>query len=159
MPLQALHHRIYEWEWKMILSCGGIQLTVVYTYSPSWRNTSWHLLVCVGCILFDKITIMQCCHFIRDASKSSFQKSVSRYSKKIMCRFQIREVGSQVSVWMAQSSVRTPISVKKLRTIQGYICSDVTTTCPDALQILTRISFSFVDTYMGRQLHPFVHDP
>jgi hypothetical protein len=76
-----------------------------------------------------------------------------------MCRFQIREVGSQVSDWMAQSSIQTPISVKKLRIVQGYIRLDVTATCPDALQILTRISFSFTYTYMGRQLHPFRHDP
>jgi hypothetical protein len=39
-------------------------------------------------------------------SKSSLQKSCSRCSRKILCKFQLKEVGSQ-------DSVRTPNSVKK----------------------------------------------
>jgi hypothetical protein len=46
-------------------------------------------------------------------SESSLQKSFSRCSRKILCRFQLREIGSQDSVWMAQSCVWTPICVKK----------------------------------------------
>jgi hypothetical protein len=46
-------------------------------------------------------------------SESSLQKSFSRCLRKILCRLQPREVGSHVSVWTAQSCVRTPISVKK----------------------------------------------
>jgi hypothetical protein len=45
--------------------------------------------------------------------ESLFQKSVSRCSKKILCRFQLKEVGSQVFVLTAQSCVHTPICVKK----------------------------------------------
>jgi hypothetical protein len=46
-------------------------------------------------------------------SESSLQKSCSRCSMKILCRLKLREVESQVSIRMAQSCVRTPISVKK----------------------------------------------
>jgi hypothetical protein len=35
VPCQALHHLINEWEWKMILPSGGIQLAVVDADSPS----------------------------------------------------------------------------------------------------------------------------
>jgi hypothetical protein len=44
MLCQVLHHLINERKWEMILPSGGIQLTVVYTYSPSKMNTSWHQL-------------------------------------------------------------------------------------------------------------------
>jgi hypothetical protein len=71
-----------------------------------------------------------------------------------MCRFQLKEVGSQVSVRTAQSCIQTPISVEKLRIVQGSICLDVMATCLDALQSSRRIRFSFTDMYMGRQLHP-----
>jgi hypothetical protein len=47
-------------------------------------------------------------------SEYSLHKSVSRYSRKILCRFQLREVGSQDSVRTAQSCIRTPSSVEKL---------------------------------------------
>jgi len=46
-------------------------------------------------------------------SEFSLQKSVSRCSRKILFRFQLREVGSQVSIRTAQSCVQTPISVEK----------------------------------------------
>jgi len=46
-------------------------------------------------------------------SSTVFQKSYFKCSRKILCRFQLRKVGSYVSVWMTQSCVRTPISVEK----------------------------------------------
>jgi hypothetical protein len=52
-------------------------------------------------------------------------------------------------------SVRTPISVQKLRTIQGFIHSNVLATCPDDIQCSTSKRISFADTDMGRQLQPF----
>jgi hypothetical protein len=76
------------------------------------------------------------------------------------------------------NTVWTPINVDKIRTVQGCIRPDVMATHPDALQSSrgiqhssasiwttwqyrldtnqgsTRISFSFADIYMGRQLHP-----
>jgi hypothetical protein len=87
-------------------------------------------------------------------SESSFQKSVSKCSKKILCRFQVKEVGSQSLVWTAQSCVRTPISVQKFRTVQGYIRLDVAAMRPDTYQSSTRNQISFSDTDMGRQLQP-----
>jgi hypothetical protein len=51
-------------------------------------------------------------------------------------------------------SVRTPISVQKLRSVQGCICSDVSTTRLDAIQCSTSKRISFVYTDMGRQLQP-----
>lgn len=86
--------------------------------------------------------------------KSSFQKYALRSSKKILCRFQVREVESQASVRMAQSCVQTPISVQKFRTIQGFICPDVSATRSDAYQYSIRNRISFSEKDMGRQLHP-----
>jgi len=51
-------------------------------------------------------------------------------------------------------SVRTPIKVQKLRTVQGYIRSDVSATRPNTIQCSTRKRISFSDTDMGRQLQP-----
>jgi hypothetical protein len=51
-------------------------------------------------------------------------------------------------------SVRTPISVQKLRTVQDCICSDISATRPDDIQCSTRKRISFTDTDMGRELHP-----
>jgi hypothetical protein len=90
-------------------------------------------------------------------SKSSFHKSVSRFLKKILCRFQVREVESQASVWTAQSYVQTPISVQKFLTVQGCIRPDIAATRPDAHQCLTRNQISFSNTDMGRQLHMSGH--
>jgi len=59
----------------------------------------------------------------------SFQKSVSKCSKKILCRFQLREVGSQASV--RSSPVKRPDahqSATSVRTTWQY--------CPDAHQCL-----------------------
>jgi len=61
-------------------------------------------------------------------SESLFQKCASRSSKKILCKFQFREVGPQASVRTAQSCIQTPISVQKFRTVQGCIRPDVSTT-------------------------------
>jgi hypothetical protein len=52
-------------------------------------------------------------------------------------------------------SVRTPICVQKIQTVQGCIHSDVSTTRPNAIQYSTSKRTSFVDTNMGRQLQPF----
>jgi len=107
-------------------------------------------------------------------------------SRKILYRFQLREVGSQETVrtmWCSRpdahqlaTSVRTPISVEKLRTAQDCIRLDIManrldaikssrriqwssasiqTTWqyrPDAIQSLTSNRVSVSDTDMGRQL-------
>jgi len=49
-------------------------------------------------------------------------------------------------------SVWTPISVEKLRTVQGCIPSDISAALPDAIQCSTSKRISFVDTNLGRQL-------
>jgi len=91
--------------------------------------------------------------------------------KKILCGFQDREVKSLASVQTSLSAVRTiisqatsvrtmwffvqtPISVQKLRTVQGCIRSDVSATRPDVIQCSTSKMISFADTDMGRQLQP-----
>jgi hypothetical protein len=103
-------------------------------------------------------------------SKYSFQKCASRSLKKILCKFQVKEVVSQAFVWMAQynvrmlfiqqhlsgrhgNTVRTPISVQKFQIVQGCICPDVSATRPNAHQCSTRNLISFSDTDMERQLH------
>jgi hypothetical protein len=72
--------------------------------------------------------------------------------KKILCRFQEREVGSQASVRTAQynirtlisqqhssgrrgNTIRTPINVQKFRTVQGCIRLDVSATRLDVQQV------------------------
>jgi hypothetical protein len=87
-------------------------------------------------------------------SESLFQKSVPRCSKTILCRFQLREVRSQASIRTAQSCVRMPINVQKIRTVQGCISPDFEATRPNAHQSSTRNRISFSNTNMGRQLHP-----
>jgi hypothetical protein len=89
--------------------------------------------------------------------------------KKILCGFQDSEVKSlafvrtsllTVRTLISQATstrttwffVRTPISVQKLRTVQGYIHSDVPTTGLDIIQCSTSKRISFADTDMGRQL-------
>jgi hypothetical protein len=86
--------------------------------------------------------------------ESSFQKSGSRCSEKILCKFQVREVRFQNFFRMTQSCVWTPISVQKFRTVQGCIRPDVAVTCPDAHQCSTRNRISFSDIDTGIQLHP-----
>jgi hypothetical protein len=54
-------------------------------------------------------------------SESSLQKSFSRCSRKILCRFQLREVRSQDFVRTAQSCIRTPINVKKLNSSRLHL--------------------------------------
>lgn len=51
-------------------------------------------------------------------------------------------------------SGRPPISVQKIRTVQGSIHLDVMATHPDTHQSSTRNQIFFTNTYMGRQLHP-----
>jgi hypothetical protein len=104
-------------------------------------------------------------------SKSSFHKCTLRSSKKILFKFQVKEVGSQASVWTAKynvlmlisqqhpsgrrgNTVRTPINVQKLRIVQGCIHPDVSATFLDAHQCSTRNRISFSNTDIGRQLHP-----
>jgi hypothetical protein len=123
----------------------------------------------------------------------STEEGYFRSSRKILCRFQDREVESLAYVRTSLSTVRTliskqhpsgcggntvhtPISVEKLRGIQGFIRPNVMATCPDALQSSKRIQrssasvrttlqyrpdafqfstskrISFADTDMGRQL-------
>jgi hypothetical protein len=67
---------------------------------------------------------------------------VSRSSKNILCKFQVKEAGSQASVWTVQynvwmlisqqhqfgrcgNTVQIPISVQKFRTIQAYIFLEI----------------------------------
>jgi hypothetical protein len=71
-------------------------------------------------------------------SSKVFQKSYFKCSRKTLYRFHLREVRSHVFVETAQSCVRTPISVKKLRIVQSCILPDVMATCPNALQSLRR---------------------
>jgi len=49
-------------------------------------------------------------------------------------------------------SAWTPISVQKLRTVQGCIRSDVSATRRDVIQCLTSNRISISDTVMGRRL-------
>jgi hypothetical protein len=46
-------------------------------------------------------------------SSKEFQKSYFKCSRKILCKFQLRKVGSHVFVQAAQSCVQTPFSVEK----------------------------------------------
>jgi hypothetical protein len=78
-----------------------------------------------------------------------FTKVVQDAQKKILYRFQVREVGSQASIRTAQSCIRTPI-----QTIQGCIRPYVTATHSDTHQSSTRNPIFFSHTNMGRQLHP-----
>jgi hypothetical protein len=91
--------------------------------------------------------------------------------KKILCGFQDSEVRSLAFVRTSLLTVRTlisqatsirttwffvqtPISVQKLRTIQGCIRSDVPTTRLDVIQCSTSKRISFANTDMERQLQP-----
>jgi len=49
-------------------------------------------------------------------------------------------------------SVRNPISVQKLQTVQGCIRSDVSATHPDVIQCSTSNRVSVLDTVMGRRM-------
>jgi len=77
------------------------------------------------------------------------QEGYFRSSRKILCRFQFRAVGSQDSIRTALSrvrtlisqqhpsgwrgnTIRTPISVEKLQIVQGCIRPDIMATRPDA---------------------------
>jgi hypothetical protein len=51
-------------------------------------------------------------------------------------------------------SIRTPISIQKLQTVHGCICSDVSATRPYAIQCSTSKRISLADTIMRRQLQP-----
>jgi hypothetical protein len=51
--------------------------------------------------------------YISESSKRISKKSFSCVQWKILCRFQLREVGSYVSVRTAKSYVQTPISIEK----------------------------------------------
>jgi hypothetical protein len=51
-------------------------------------------------------------------------------------------------------SPQTPICVQKLRTVSGYIHSDVLATRPDALKCSRSKRISFPNTNMRRQLQP-----
>jgi hypothetical protein len=62
---------------------------------------------CLTKLLSSKVAII-----IRDVVY--FRVFISKScSRKILCRFQLKEVGSQDSILTAQSCVRTPICVKK----------------------------------------------
>jgi hypothetical protein len=111
----------------------------------------WLAAFCLTKSLLCNVAILLGVPFI---SESSFQKCASRSSKKILCRFQVREFRSQASVWTAQSCVWMPISVQKFWIVQGCIRSGVSATRPNAHHCLTRNRLSFLDTDMGRQLHP-----
>jgi hypothetical protein len=47
-------------------------------------------------------------------SSKKFQKNYFKCSRKILCRFQLKKVGSHVSVQTAQSCLWAPFSVEKL---------------------------------------------
>jgi hypothetical protein len=82
--------------------------------------------------------------------------------KKILCGFQDREIEflayvqtslSTVQTLISQvTSVWTPISVQKLRTVQGCIRLDVSATRLDAIQCSTSKMISLADTDLGKQL-------
>jgi hypothetical protein len=112
----------------------------------------------VGCILFTKSLSCNVAIINRDAVYfrifKVFQKSYFKCSRKILCRFQLREVRSHVSIRTAQSCVRTPISVEKLRTVQGCIRLDVMATRLDTLQSSRRFHLSFADMEWEDSLHP-----
>jgi hypothetical protein len=129
----------------------------------------WLTVFCLTKSLLCNVVILSGMLFI---SESSFQKCASRSSKKILCKFKVKEVGSQASVWTTQynvwtlisqqhssgrrgNTVWTPISVHKFWTIQGCIHPDVLATCTDVHQCSIRNQISFTDTDIGRQLHPF----
>jgi hypothetical protein len=52
-------------------------------------------------------------------SSKVFKKSYFKCLRKILCKFQLREVRSHVFIRTAQSCVRMPISVEKLQIVQG----------------------------------------
>jgi hypothetical protein len=127
------------------------------------------LLLSHGCCLFQSLQIFRV--YFSDMERASLWQVARRLfqclrlfqcSKKILCRFQLREVGSHISSQMTQwslqtlisqqhllgwggNTIRTPITVEKLRTAQGCIC-------PDAFQCSTSKRISFQNTDMGRQL-------
>jgi hypothetical protein len=107
----------------------------------------------VGCILLTKSLLCNIVVINRDAVYfrifKVFQKSYFKCSRKILCRFQLREVGSHVSVRMVQSCVWTPISVKKLRIVQVCIHPDVMATRSDTFQSSRRFQLYSTDE-LGR---------
>jgi hypothetical protein len=92
----------------------------------------WLVAFCLTKSLLCNVVILSGMLYISESSKV-FQKSFSSVQRKILCRFQLREVESQVSVQIAQSCIRTPFSVEKLRTVQNCIRPDVMATRLDAL--------------------------
>jgi hypothetical protein len=68
-------------------------------------------------------------------------------------RFGRLSIKQHPSGWR-ELSIRTLICVQKLRTVPGYIRSDVSTTRSDAFQCSTNKRISFPNTDMGRQLQP-----
>jgi hypothetical protein len=112
---------------------GIVFLTSQVIFVSEWPNGEF-VSFCVGCILLDKITIMYCCWFHRDAvyfivfrysecisriwkephydmlQVSQASSRLFQCSRKTMCRFQLKEVGSQASGRKTQYSVWMLIS-------------------------------------------------
>jgi hypothetical protein len=94
------------------------------------------------------------------------------YPRKILCRFQFREIGSHDSIPMTQSKrpdahqsatyvwTRWQYRPDAHQCLETLNCSSASAQtmwqyCPDAIQCSTSNMVSVSDTNMGRQLQPF----
>jgi hypothetical protein len=87
------------------------------------------------------------------ASSTVFHKSYFKCSRKILCRFQLRKVGSHVSIRTTQSCVRTPIIVEKPNSSRFHPSRRHGNTSGRTLEFEKILAFLHRDG-VGRQLAP-----